>query len=121
MRMTTLSAIVAAAAICTVAGGLATAAGLGVQKEVIADGRSAPAPYTHVQFFPGGGPPPGWHPGMCPPHCPGGPPPGWHPGMGPHANPMEHEAIAACARRFRSYDIRTRSYLGYDGHRHPCP
>ena len=30
-------------------------------------------------------------------------------------------AIAYCIRRFRSYDIRTRTYLGFDGLRHPCP
>jgi hypothetical protein len=29
--------------------------------------------------------------------------------------------IAACARRFRSYDPYTMTYLGYDGRRHPCP
>jgi hypothetical protein len=26
-----------------------------------------------------------------------------------------------CARRFRSYDPRSGTYLGYDGRRHPCP
>jgi MFS family permease len=29
--------------------------------------------------------------------------------------------IAACARRFRSYDPYSMTYLGYDGRRHPCP
>ena len=29
--------------------------------------------------------------------------------------------IAYCARRFRSYDPRSQSYLGRDGQRHPCP
>ena len=29
--------------------------------------------------------------------------------------------IAACAKRFRSYDPYTMTYLGYDGRRHPCP
>ncbi|MEJ2373899.1 MAG: BA14K family protein [Pseudolabrys sp.] len=24
-------------------------------------------------------------------------------------------------QRFRSYDLRTGTYLGYDGRRHPCP
>lgn len=28
---------------------------------------------------------------------------------------------AYCARRFRSYDPSTGTYLGYDGQRHPCP
>ena len=30
-------------------------------------------------------------------------------------------AGAACARRFRSYDASSGTYLGYDGMRHPCP
>ena len=30
-------------------------------------------------------------------------------------------ATAYCLRRFRSYDPYTRTYLGYDGYRHPCP
>jgi hypothetical protein len=28
---------------------------------------------------------------------------------------------AYCARRFRSYDPDSQSYMGYDGMRHPCP
>jgi hypothetical protein len=28
---------------------------------------------------------------------------------------------ASCAQRFRSYDPRSGTYLGYDGLRHPCP
>lgn len=28
---------------------------------------------------------------------------------------------AYCAQRFRSYDPRSGTYLGYDGYRHPCP
>jgi hypothetical protein len=31
------------------------------------------------------------------------------------------DAIAYCLRRFRSYDPYSRTYLGYDGYRHPCP
>lgn len=31
------------------------------------------------------------------------------------------DAVAYCLRRFRSYDPRTGTYLGYDGYRHPCP
>lgn len=30
-------------------------------------------------------------------------------------------AIAYCARRFRSYDPGSQTYLGRDGLRHPCP
>jgi hypothetical protein len=29
--------------------------------------------------------------------------------------------VAYCQQRFRSYDVRTGTYLGYDGLRHPCP
>jgi hypothetical protein len=31
------------------------------------------------------------------------------------------DAVAYCERRYRSYDPRTGTYLGYDGYRHPCP
>ncbi|TXM72784.1 MULTISPECIES: BA14K family protein [unclassified Methylobacterium] len=31
------------------------------------------------------------------------------------------EAVAACARRFRSYDASSGTYLGNDGDRHTCP
>ena len=31
------------------------------------------------------------------------------------------DMIAYCARRFKSYDPQARTYLGYDGARHPCP
>jgi hypothetical protein len=30
-------------------------------------------------------------------------------------------AGAYCARRYRSYDAGTGTFLGYDGQRHPCP
>jgi hypothetical protein len=29
--------------------------------------------------------------------------------------------VAYCAQRFKSYDPRSGTYLGYDGKRHPCP
>jgi hypothetical protein len=29
--------------------------------------------------------------------------------------------VAYCKRRFRSYDVRSQTYLGSDGVRHPCP
>jgi hypothetical protein len=29
--------------------------------------------------------------------------------------------VAECMRRFKSYDRRSGTYLGYDGYRHPCP
>jgi hypothetical protein len=31
------------------------------------------------------------------------------------------DAISYCVQRFRSYDIRSGTYLGYDGMRHACP
>ena len=31
------------------------------------------------------------------------------------------DAVAYCQQRFRSYDPRSGTYLGYDGYRHPCP
>ena len=29
--------------------------------------------------------------------------------------------VEYCRQRYRSYDLRTGTYLGYDGQRHPCP
>ena len=31
------------------------------------------------------------------------------------------DAVAYCMSRFKSYDPRSGTYLGYDGLRHPCP
>lgn len=31
------------------------------------------------------------------------------------------DAVAYCMSRFKSYDPASGTYLGYDGHRHPCP
>jgi BA14K-like protein len=31
------------------------------------------------------------------------------------------DAVAYCMQRFRSYDLYSGTYLGYDGFRHPCP
>lgn len=31
------------------------------------------------------------------------------------------DAVAYCMQRFKSYDPRSGTYLGYDGYRHPCP
>lgn len=31
------------------------------------------------------------------------------------------DEVAYCSQRFRSYDPRSGTYLGYDGRRHPCP
>ena len=35
--------------------------------------------------------------------------------------PPTPDQVASCARRFRSYDPESGTYLGYDGMRHPCP
>jgi hypothetical protein len=35
--------------------------------------------------------------------------------------PAGADAIAYCARRFKSYDPYSMTYRGYDGLRHPCP
>lgn len=32
-----------------------------------------------------------------------------------------NDAVAYCQQRFKSYDVRTGTYLGYDGRRHACP
>jgi hypothetical protein len=34
---------------------------------------------------------------------------------------IDDGAIAYCMQRFKSYDPRSGTYLGYDGYRHPCP
>ncbi len=31
------------------------------------------------------------------------------------------DAVGYCLSRFKSYDPRSGTYLGYDGYRHPCP
>jgi hypothetical protein len=31
------------------------------------------------------------------------------------------DEVDYCLRRYRSYDPRSGTYLGYDGYRHPCP
>jgi len=31
------------------------------------------------------------------------------------------DAVDYCLQRFKSYNPRTGTYLGYDGYRHPCP
>ena len=36
----------------------------------------------------------------------------------PAANP---DAVAACARKYRSYDPRSGTFLSLDGTRKPCP
>jgi hypothetical protein len=63
--------------------------------------------------------PAGWmavDPGYCGPpvvYQPA-PPPAYYGGAPP-------DAIAYCARRYRSYDPVSQTFLGNDGYRHPCP
>jgi BA14K-like protein len=41
---------------------------------------------------------------------------------GPYADPSGGgDPVSYCMQRFRSYDPRSGTYLGYDGLRHPCP
>jgi BA14K-like protein len=41
---------------------------------------------------------------------------------GPYADPAGGgDPVAYCMQRFKSYDPRSGTYLGYDGLRHPCP
>jgi BA14K-like protein len=50
---------------------------------------------------------------------------GWGPYWGPDYyydyGPPPGDAVAYCMHRFKSYDPRSGTYLGYDGRRHPCP
>ena len=40
---------------------------------------------------------------------------------GPYADPSGGDPVTYCLQRFKSYDPRSRTYLGYDNFRHPCP
>ena len=48
--------------------------------------------------------------------------PGYYvdPGAYP-ADPTGGDPVTYCMQRFKSYDPRSGTYLGYDGLRHPCP
>lgn len=35
--------------------------------------------------------------------------------------PSYHQRVRWCMQHYRSYDLRTHTYLGYDGYRHHCP
>jgi hypothetical protein len=37
------------------------------------------------------------------------------------AAPDYNASVQYCMDRFKSYDVRSRTYLGYDGERHSCP
>lgn len=56
----------------------------------------------------------------------GGPYYGYGPGYyyGPYQpayGPPPGDAVAYCMSRYKSYDPRSGTFLGYDGYRHPCP
>ena len=53
------------------------------------------------------------------PYYYGYPPAAYGPGYYPA--PAYGGGAAYCARRYRSYDPATGTFLGYDGFRHPCP
>ena len=42
------------------------------------------------------------------------------PGPGYYAEPYD-DGVAYCMQRYRSYDPRSGTFLGYDGYRHACP
>ncbi|TCT05656.1 BA14K family protein [Aquabacter spiritensis] len=39
---------------------------------------------------------------------------------GPGGGPNQAQWIAYCSNKYKSFDPRTGTYLGYDGRRHPC-
>ena len=43
------------------------------------------------------------------------------PGPVYYYGPPPGDAVGYCMQRFKSYDPRSGTYLGYDGYRHPCP
>jgi hypothetical protein len=59
------------------------------------------------------------------PYCTGGYPSyGYAPAYGTSYGPAAYgasDAVAECARRFRSYDPASQTYLSYSGQRVPCP
>jgi hypothetical protein len=46
---------------------------------------------------------------------------GYDPGSYSYGYSSGSGDVAYCIQRFRSYDPASRTYLGYDGIRHPCP
>jgi BA14K-like protein len=66
----------------------------------------------------GGG---GWGPGIVAGAIVGGAPGYYAPGPGYATGDSGGNDDAYCSERFRSYDPSSRTYMGYDGQRHPCP
>jgi hypothetical protein len=50
-----------------------------------------------------------------------GPGPAYYYGGPGYYGPPPGDAVAYCMDRFKSFDPRSGTYLGYDGYRHPCP
>jgi hypothetical protein len=103
------------------------AAGVIVGRALTAPYRYGPGYYGYYGYYgyPYGPPPAAYH---APPGyygAPGyaAPGPGYAaPGPG-YAAPRARsaDAVAYCRQRFKSYDVRSGTYLGTDGRRHPCP
>ncbi len=65
----------------------------------IGSGLAAPYYYGYGPYYP-------YYPAPYPYYAP------------PYGDP---DAVGYCAQRYRSYDPRSGTYLGFDGRRHPCP
>ena len=85
-------------------------------------GRALAAPYYYGPYYEGP-----YYDYYAPPYYPG---PAYYPRYYrpnydddeiAEGGPVQDDAVAYCLQRFRSYDPRSGTYLGYDGLRHPCP
>ena len=92
-----------------VAGGLIAGAIIGgaLAAPYYGGGYYAPGPYYGGPY---GGPAPAYY---------GAPPPGY--AAPPPGAPGDDADESYCAQRYKSYDPSSGTFLGNDGHRHPCP
>jgi hypothetical protein len=76
---------------------------------VIGSALASPYSYGYAPYYPPG-------PYYVAPPAPVyyGPPP-------VYGAPVVEDDVSYCSQRFKSYDPRSGTYLGYDGIRHPCP
>jgi hypothetical protein len=102
--------------------GIGLGAGL-IGGAIIGGALAAPYYYGPGPYYPA----PGYY-GPYPAPVPAyGPPPGYGPAPGYGAPPAAgpggpgRDASAFCARKYKSYDPSTGTYLSNDGTRHPCP
>jgi hypothetical protein len=79
--------------------------GAGIAAGALIGGLLATRPAYPYYYYPGY-----YYPGYYPP-----------PYYRPAVPYIDDGAIAYCMQRFKSYDPRSGTYLGYDGYRHPCP